>query len=43
MEKDTENIFDNIEQELYYCIKIPFDDFEKQNNNLNSQNLLLQK
>ena len=43
MEKDMENIFDNTEQELYYRIKTLFDDFEKQNNNLNSQNLLLQK
>ena len=43
MEKDMENIFDNTEQELYYLIKTLFDDFEKQNNNLNSQNLLLQK
>ena len=43
MEKDMDNIFDNTEQELYYRIKTLFDDFEKQNNNLNSQNLLLQK
>ena len=43
MEKDIDNIFDNNEQELYFRIKTLFDDFEKQNNNLNSQNLLLQK
>ena len=43
MDKDMDNIFDNTEQELYYRIKTLFDDFEKQNNNLNSQNLLLQK
>ena len=43
MEKDIDNIFDNSEQELYFRIKTLFDDFEKQNNNLNSQNLLLQK
>ena len=35
--------FDNIEQELYYRIKTLFEDFDKQSNNLNSQNLLLQK
>ena len=34
---------DNIEQELYYRIKTLFEDFDKQSNNLNSQNLLLQK
>ena len=43
MEKYMDNIFDNNEQELYFRIKTLFDDFEKQNNNLNSQNLLLQK
>ena len=40
---DIDNIFDNIEQELYYRIKTLFEDFDKQSNNLNSQNLLLQK
>ncbi len=43
MEKDIDNTFDNSEQDLYYRIKNLFDEFEKQNNNLNSQNLLLQK
>ena len=43
IENDIENIFDNNEQELYFRIKTLFDEFEKQNNNLNSQNLLLQK
>ena len=43
MEKDIDNIFDNSEQDLYFRIKSLFDEFEKQNNNLNSQNLLLQK
>ena len=43
MEKDIDNVFDNSEQDLYFRIKSLFDEFEKQNNNLNSQNLLLQK
>ena len=43
IEKDIDNIFDNSEQDLYFRIKSLFDEFEKQNNNLNSQNLLLQK
>ena len=43
MGTDIDNIFDNIEQELYYRIKTLFEDFDKQSNNLNSQNLLLQK
>ena len=43
IEKDIDNVFDNSEQDLYFRIKSLFDEFEKQNNNLNSQNLLLQK
>ena len=43
LEKDIEDTFDNSEQGLYFRIKNLFDEFEKQNNNLNSQNLLLQK
>ena len=43
IEKDIDNIFDNSEQDLYFRIKSLFDEFEKQNSNLNSQNLLLQK
>ena len=43
LEKDIEDTFDNSEQGLYFRIKSLFDEFEKQNNNLNSQNLLLQK
>ena len=37
------NNFDNIENELYYKIKSLFSDFEKQNEQLNAQNLLLQR
>ena len=43
LEKDIEDTFDNSEQGLYFRIKSLFDEFEKQNSNLNSQNLLLQK
>ena len=43
LEKDIEDTFDNSEQGLYFRIKSLFDEFEKENNNLNSQNLLLQK
>ena len=38
-----DDYFDNSENDLYYRIKNLFGDFEKQNDDLNSQNLLLQK
>lgn len=43
LEKDVENTFDNSEQDLYFRIKRLFEDFERENNELNSQNLMLQK
>ena len=43
LHKDIDDYFDNSENDLYYRIKNLFGDFEKQNDDLNSQNLLLQK
>ena len=43
LNKEIDDNFDNIENELYYKIKTLFSDFEKQNDELNAQNLLLQK
>lgn len=43
LNKEIDSNFDNIENELYYKIKSLFSDFEKQNEQLNAQNLLLQK
>lgn len=37
------DVFDNIENGLYFRIKNLFSDFEKKNDELNAQNLLLQK
>jgi len=42
-QKDIDDLFDNSENDLYYRIKNLFSDFEKKNDDLNSQNLLLQK
>ena len=43
LHKDIDDYFDNSENDLYYRIKNLFGDFEKLNDDLNSQNLLLQK
>jgi hypothetical protein len=43
LHKDIDDSFDNSENDLYYRIKNLFGDFEKLNDDLNSQNLLLQK
>ena len=43
LHKDIDDTFDNSENDLYYRIKNLFGDFEKLNDDLNSQNLLLQK
>ena len=43
LHKDIDDTFDNSENDLYYRIKNLFGDFEKQNDDLNCQNLLLQK
>lgn len=40
---DIDGAFDEIENELYHKIKTLFSDFEKQNEDLNAQNLMLQK
>ena len=43
LQKDINDTFDNSENDLYYRIKNLFGEFEKQNDDLNSQNLILQK
>ena len=40
---NVSDVFDNIENGLYFRIKNLFSDFEKKNDELNAQNLLLQK
>lgn len=40
---DVNENFDNIENELYYKLKNMFNDFFKENERLNAENLLLQK
>jgi hypothetical protein len=41
--KDIKDNFDNIENELYYKLKDMASEFFKENDKLNSENLLLQK